>query len=53
MKAEFQYYKVAVTTAEDNILKFILILFGENKAWHFMWIIDDSNEISSLIFPKK
>ena len=40
----------------DSILFFLLLVFRENKAWHFLWIIclpDDSQEMSSLIFTEK
>ena len=39
----------------DNSLKLIL-LFGENKTWHLMWIVsyaDNSHEMSNLIFSEK
>ena len=43
-------------TAADNILIFLILLFLENKAWFFMWILcqaEDSLETSSLIFSEK
>ena len=44
-----------LTVAEENVLFFFVFVFIENKAWHFMWIIcqaDDLHKMSSLIFSE-
>ena len=48
--------KAPITTAADNTFKSIFLLFLENKSWHFMGIVcqtDDSHEISKLTFWEK
>ena len=40
----------------EYILIFFIIIFRENKTWHFMWILfraDNSHEMASFIFLKK
>ena len=40
----------------DDIFFIIIIIFGENKTCHFMWIVCsacDLNEIPNLIFSEK
>ena len=38
---------------EDDILKFLLFIFEENKSWYFMWIVclaGNSHEMLRLVF---
>ena len=48
--------KVPDTTATDDTLKYLILFFRGNKAWHFMWTVclaDSSHEMISLLFSKE
>ena len=48
--------KAPITTAADDILKYIFLNFSKKTSRYFMWIVclaDDSHEISRLVFFEK
>ena len=48
--------KALIPTTKVVFFYILVLLFKENKAWHFMWIVclaDDSHEMPSLIFSEK
>ena len=47
------FKELGKTVAENILILFFLLFFGENKTWHFMWIIHAKSYFLLKISKKK